>query len=241
MTEFTIKVAEVVMGVRVHYPSTRCFCREYLHDGQHDLSIGITEADLAYEEQECIRLGIHWDSGPVLEVSAVLRKVSEALLAYDTLLFHGSCIAVDGQAYLFTAPSGTGKSTHTRLWRELLGSRAVMVNDDKPFLTVGEEVVTAWGSPWCGRYGLQTNIAVPLKAICILERGVENRIRSIPARDAVFALLKQSFRPRNAAQMPQYMALLDRLSSRVQFFRMECNMDPAAALVAYGAMFGSNT
>ena len=152
------------------------------------------------------------------------------------LVFHGSVVAVDGQGYLFTAKSGTGKSTHTRFWRQVFGDRAVMVNDDKPFLRFTEEGVLVCGSPWSGKHGLDTNITVPLKAVCILERDPENHIRPIAARDALFMLLQQSNRPLDKTLMPKYLELVDRLAAGTRFWRMECNLDPEAARVAHEAM-----
>ena len=230
MVQFKLKAAGRVAAVTARYGSTRWYCREYLTAEEADFTVEINARDLA---KEC-------GDGPeeLLETTALLRKLSHCLLAHDTLLFHGSCIAVDGEGYLFTAPSGTGKSTHTRLWRELLGSRAVMVNDDKPFLSVTEDGITAWGSPWCGKHGLHTNIGVPLKAICILERGQENHIHPIHPREALIPLLQQTLRPRNPRQMGHYLYLLDKLSAQIPFYRLECNMDPNAARMAYEAMSG---
>lgn len=114
-----------------------------------------------------------------LETLAVYRKIAEWMPMYNTLLFHGSVIAVDGKAYLFTAKSGTGKSTHTRLWREYFGERAVMINDDKPLLRITQEGVFAYGTPWDGKHRLSTNISAPLAGICILRRGNDNSIRMI--------------------------------------------------------------
>ncbi len=130
-------------------------------------------------------------SDAYLETLAVYRKIADHLLSYDTLLFHGSVIAVDGEGYLFTAKSGgTGKSTHTRLWREYFGERAVMVNDDKPLLRITDSGVTAYGTPWDGKHRLSTNIAVPLKGICILTRDTTNHIE--PAEPhAVYPLIVQ--------------------------------------------------
>ena len=81
-----------------------------------------------------------------LETLAVCRKIAERMPEYDTFLFHGSCIAVDGVGYLFTAKSGTGKSTHTRLWRELLDNRATMVNDDKPLIRIADDGLVIYGT-----------------------------------------------------------------------------------------------
>ena len=151
-------------------------------------------------------------------------------------MFHGSVVAVDGQGYLFTAKSGTGKSTHTRFWRQVFGDRAVMVNDDKPFLRFTDHGVLVCGAPWSGKHGLDTNITVPLKAVCILERGSENHIQSIEAKDALSMLMHQSSRPLDGELMPKYLELVDRLAAGTRFWRMACSLDPDAARVAHEAM-----
>ena len=171
-----------------------------------------------------------------LETIAVQRKIVEHLFGFDTLLFHGSAVAVDGVGYLFTAQSGTGKSTHARLWREMLGDRAVMINDDKPFLHMNNGQVTVYGSPWNGKHGLGCNSYAPLRAICILQRGKENVIESIDATQALTMLIQQSQRPGNKNNYPKYMELLNRLADDVAFYRLTCNMDMSAAVVSYEGM-----
>ena len=153
-------------------------------------------------------------------------------------MFHGSCIAVDGVGYLFTAKSGTGKSTHTRLWRELLGVKAVMVNDDKPLIRMTGEGAVIYGTPWDGKHRLSSNIAVPLKAVCILERAEENAIHPITADEAYPMLLQQVYRPMDRMAMNTTLTLIDRLAVSVNLWRLDCNMDPEAARVAYEAMKG---
>ena len=245
MTEFTIKVAGRVAAVRAIFPSTRDYCRDYLCQDAPDFNIETSMADIAFEreksEQEDRLEGIPVRNftDAYLETIAVQRKITEHLFAYDTLLFHGSVVAVDGEAYLFTAKSGTGKSTHTRLWREVFGDRAVMVNDDKPFLLLSQQGVFACGSPWNGKHALGSNLCVPLKAVCILQRGEENRIKPIPAKDALAMLVQQSNRPMDRKWLPKYLELLDRLASGVAFYRLACTMDPRAALVSYQAMSGN--
>ena len=245
MTEFAIKVAGRVTAVRALYPSTCDYCRDYLSDEVPDFTIEVTLADIAFEREKSERedrlegIPVRKFTDAYLETVAVQRKITECLFAYDTLLFHGSVVAVDGEGYLFTAKSGTGKSTHTRLWREMLGDRAVMVNDDKPFLRLTEDGVLVYGSPWNGKHGLGRNMSVPLKAVCILERGEENRIRKISAKQALPMLVQQSNRPMDSRWMLKYLELLDKLASGVAFYRLACNMDPQAALVSYQAMSGS--
>lgn len=242
MIDFTIQLAGRLAAVHAMHESTRRLCSEYLWEGTPDFSVDIIPADLAYErdkskhEDALEGIPLRQFSDAHLESIAVQRKISEKLYEYDTLLFHGSVIAVDGKAYLFTAKSGTGKSTHTRLWREMFGDRAVMVNDDKPFLKFDGDRVIACGSPWNGKHRLGNNIMVPLKAICVLERGEENRIRQVNAKEVLQMLFQQSSRPQNFRLMPKYMELVDRLANSVEFYRLQCNMDPEAARVSYEAM-----
>ena len=242
MTEFTIKVADCIVAVRAMFQSTKNHCRDYLCDEAPDLTIRMTREDIDFEREKSAKEAelegktVQNYSDAYLEVLALQRKITERLFDYDTLLFHGSVVAVDGKGYLFTAKSGTGKSTHTRFWRELLGDRAVMVNDDKPFLRITEQGILACGSPWNGKHGLGSNLNVPLKAVCILERGEENHIQSIPANQALSMLLQQSNRPMDRKWFPKYLELLDRLAGGVAFYSLACNMDPQAALVSYQAM-----
>jgi len=246
--EFKIEIAHRTIKVSSVYEETSCFCSDYSYQNGNfrkknvNETIILTCKDLESERQRVIKadqiegLPPREYSDAYLETLALQRKVTECLFDYDTLLFHGSVIAVDGKAYLFTAKSGTGKSTHTRLWRELLGDRAVMVNDDKPFLRITPEGVIACGSPWMGKHRLGNNIQVPLRAICILERGPQNRIQRIHPGDAVHMLLQQSARPMDKGQLHKYLELVDELSKKVAFYRLQCNMDPEAAKIAYEAM-----
>ena len=242
MLNFSVKLTSRVIGISATYESTRIYCMEYLTDGEPDFFVSITPADIEYEREKAARedmlegLPVRNLSDAQLEITAVQRKIAEELFDYNTLLFHGSVVAVNGEGYLFTAKSGTGKSTHTRLWRQVFGDRAMMVNDDKPFLRIAEQGITVCGSPWNGKHGLGANVEVPLRAICLLERGDENVVHPISAKEAVFMLLQQSNRPQDPLRMPRYLDLLDRLSQGVAFYRMACNMSPEAAMVAYETM-----
>lgn len=208
------------------------YCAAYRTDAPADFSVTISQEDIEYERAREETPG-HADA--YLEELAVYRKVSEKMPYYDTILFHGSVIAVDGAAYVFTAKSGTGKSTHTALWRRLFGDRAVMVNDDKPLLHVGD-VVTAYGTPYDGKHKLSNKIAVPIKAVCILERAEENSIVKITRSEAYPMLVQQAYRPMDIAAMQKTLSLIDKMADNVELYRLGCNMDPDAARVAYEGM-----
>ena len=242
MEAFTMEIAGVAVQVNPMFQSTKEYCRPYLSDEKPEFTVTVTPEDLIREqlllEQEAIEEGlkIRKFKEPFLERSTIQRRVADFLVSRDTLMLHGSTVAVDGRAYLFTAPCGTGKSTHTRLWREVFGDRAIMVNDDKPFLQITEREVLAYGSPWSGKHGLATNVCVPLKGICSLRRGKENQIHPGNRSELIDLLRKQVHIPEDPALAERTLELLDSVMQMVSLWEMECNKEPEAALTAYSAM-----
>ena len=242
MKDFMMEIAGSVFDVSPLFESTRDYCRDYWSESEPDFRIAVTRDDL-HTEQKLLDLEADEEglkrrkfSDMFLERSVIQRRVAEALTGKDTLMLHGSTVAVDGQAYLFTAPCGTGKSTHTRLWREVFGDRAVMVNDDKPFLRITSDGVLACGSPWTGKHGLGSNVSFPMKGICILSRGSENRIRLLAPEDAADFLRSQCFVPEDEEKAGRAIELLGRLIRMVPLWQMECTKEPEAAITAHQAM-----
>ena len=229
------RIADVVISVSSIHENVHRLCRDYAWtDGEPEIEVVIHQEDIEYERERADRPC----TDSYLETLAVYRRIAEKMPAFDTFLFHGSCVAVDGAGYLFTAKSGTGKSTHTRLWRELLGEKAVMINDDKPLIRMTENGAAIYGTPWDGKHRLSTNTCVPLKAVCVLERAEENRIRRISVSEAYPVLLQQTYRPSDGLAMAKTLDLTDRLAASVSLWRLGCNMDLSAAELAYEAMKG---
>lgn len=243
-TPFCVRLADTVIRIEPMFEYVREYCREYITKEQAAFTVRVEVSDIAFERErsarEAERAGRTDDSysDSYLETLAVYRRIAEDLPMINTVLFHGSVIAVDGQGYLFTAKSGTGKSTHTGLWRELLGSRAVMVNDDKPLLKITEKGVFAYGTPWDGKHRLSTNISVPLKAICVLTRDTDNHIAEIQPKEAYQMLLQQAYRPMDRGAMIQSLKLIDEMMKMTKFYRLGCNRNVDAARVAYEGMSG---
>ena len=154
------------------------------------------------------------------------------LLNFDGMLLHASAVVLDGKAYLFTAPCGTGKSTHTRLWLELFGDRAYILNDDKPALRLEDGVWYAYGTPWSGKHDISSNERIPIAAICYLHQAKENRISKNTGAKAVFCLLEQTARPPEPALRGKVLELLDRVISDVPIWEMGCNLDVSAAKIS---------
>ena len=242
MDSFKLKVAGLVAHVHPLYLSTKEYLRSYLTDENPDIHIHVSNEDLQHEQKmlelEAIEEGlkIRKFTNPFLERTVIQRCMATELLNRNTILLHGSTIAVEDKAYLFTAPCGTGKSTHTRLWREVFGDRAVMVNDDKAFLKITESEALAYGSPWSGKHGLDTNVCVPLKGICFLRRGTCNEIIPASAENWIPELRHQCFVPEDHCGAEMVDSLIQSMTKTVTLWEMSCTKDPEAAYVAYQAM-----
>ncbi len=220
-------------------PGMKRFFKGYESEGEPDYFIAVTDEEIRKEQIVNIR-GDRWRlTSDQLELCAIQRQIVSALSGQGVLLFHGSAVCVDGRTYIFTAPSGTGKSTHSRLWREMLKNHdVVMVNDDKPFLKVEDGRVTAYGSPWRGKEALGCNMSAPVEAICNISQGTENLIRKVAPDEMYSIFYEQSFRPFDKEGTENYLRTLDVLTRSVRLYQLECDVSPEAARLSYETMAG---
>ena len=239
---FSVEIAGVPMEIRCKYAKNRAFFSDYFTDKAPLFSIEPQIEDLDRIRRSFNRTAAA-ENRPntdyplwFLENNAIHELIAESIASENVLLMHGSCIAMDGKAFLFTAPSGTGKSTHTRLWREVFGDRCFMVNDDKPMLRFENGKITACGTPWTGKHGLGQNTSVPLYAIIKLERAEENSIEPITKQEAFEVVFRQAYTSRNAETMRKILFLEQQLMDNVRFFSFGCNMDKEAAVIAWNGL-----
>lgn len=177
---------------------------------------------------------------PFCEYTSTAIDFYGKILDFDAMLLHSSTIVMDGKAYMFTADSGTGKSTHTALYRRVYGDdRVRILNDDKPVVRCEDGEFFAYGTPWSGKTDLNLNLRVPIGGICVLQRGEKNEIERLTGRKAVYTLLSQTVRPKDSDKMGKLLDLLSRLLEKVPVWVMKCNIDPEAARVSYRAMSGT--
>lgn len=198
-------------------------------------------------EKADVRIVTRWqefrDKNPELTEDACEYMFSGAefykhLITFEGMMLHSSAVVADGRAYLFTAPSGTGKSTHTALWLRVLGERAFILNDDKPAIRWEDGAFYAYGTPWSGKDDHSVNCRVPLGGICVLSRGEENRMERIYGKDALVGIFSQTLRPKSKGHLDKLLVLMERLIETVPVWHLSCNMDPEAARVSFGAMSG---
>ena len=153
-------------------------------------------------------------------------------------MLHSSAVMLDGVAYLFSAPCGTGKSTHTKLWLDVFGNRADILNDDKPALRRVDGCWYAYGTPWSGKYDISINTRVPVGGICVLSRGETNKIERYTGMKAIGDIWEQTLRSKDAEHVGKILGLLDQLLTEVPVWKMACNMEPDAARMSHAAMTG---
>jgi len=160
---------------------------------------------------------------------------AQELLAFEGSFLHASAVVLDGKAYLFSAPSGTGKSTHTEKWCRLFGAK--YLNDDKPALRRVNDTWMAYGTPWSGKHDLSMPAGAPVGGIAFVKRGEENRIRPMSPSEAVPLFMSQSlWRLYDQNSMDRQLALMDQLLCQVPIWELTCRNDDEAALVSHQAM-----
>ena len=240
----TIKLAEIPIGISAQYDSLP-HAAAYETDESPVFTVTVTEEDILAEQKksmaECRYEGIPYPnySPAELENTAIYRKIAARLPDFDAAVFHGSAVAVGDKAYLFTAKSGTGKSTHTALWlKNIEGS--FIVNGDKPILRIMDGKPFVCGTPWMGKEGYGCPKNVPLSALCFLNRGQENRIEKVGFQKVYPRLIGQCYRPENGPAVAKTVKLLERIGQAVSLYELFCNREDEAATVAFKGMSDDN-
>lgn len=224
MYSFTIKIADINIGIETIHVRPLAICRDYIikESESPEILIRIKQEDIDLDRTEYISARGYcekWDG--YLEVYTVLKKVADSLIDYGAFLLHGAAICVDNGAIVFVGNSGIGKTTHIKKWLTQLPD-AYVINGDKPFIKTGDTPMVC-GSPWAGKENMYRNTMIPLKAIVIMERNEENKIQRISFANAFIDLFQQIYRPDNADKMNATLNLLKSLDDCVHFYRYQFN------------------
>lgn len=159
------------------------------------------------------------------------------ILEHGRFFLHASAVVYEDGAYLFSAPSGTGKSTHTALWIALFPGSYIL-NDDKPVIWPNKDQITAWGTPFSGKTDLQVNRGVPLKSICFLKQGSRNQIRPVLEPEAMARMLNNTWRPGNSDTMARLLDMTGQIAATIPIYELSCTQSPEAAELACTVMKG---
>ena len=198
---------------------------------------GTADITITCDVNRILELNPKLDNAEMAEYLGTGAVFANALLDFDGSYLHASAVVLDGKAYLFSAPSGTGKSTHTEKWCRLFG--ATYLNDDKPALRLVDDVWMVYGTPWSGKHDLSLPVGAPLGGIAFLRRGQENTINKLPPEKAIPKFMSQSlWRISKSEAMEKQLSLVDNLLRRFPVWELTCRNDDDAAYVSRDAMTG---
>ncbi|MDE6149106.1 MAG: hypothetical protein K2F81_03295 [Ruminococcus sp.] len=227
------KICDLIVNMDLKYSMIKDRAEKYLISDSNSPDITIESND---ENITRIKDLAPYLNNAECEVIYTTSMFYRRLLSFDGFMLHSSAVCVDNKAYLFSANSGTGKSTHTTQWLKLFGDKAYIINDDKPALKVEDGKVYVYGTPWSGKSDLNLNVRVPLQGICVLERSENNFIEPLDKGVAVYKLMNQTLRPPFESYMDKLLNLLDVVITETPIWRMGCNISTEAAQIAYDAM-----
>lgn len=228
-----IKLADISIQIHNRFAMTEAFCRGYETDQAPVFSVCVSPEEL--EQERAMQTEEFPDD--YLETVCMYRSIAFQVLSHGAFLLHASVIEVDGQGYAFLAPSGVGKSTQTQMWLSHFGSRARVINGDKPLvrMCVKEQAVEfrAYGTPWSGKEGLNCNASVPLKALFLLERGAEASCQRASQEESVDRIFRQLLLPSDLESMDRLLSLIDGLLETVPCYILHCTLKEDSVTTAY--------
>lgn len=194
-----------------------------------EVQIRLNVSDEFITEKQKQTPNLTWDEHEYMWTSEAFYY---ELLKHRGIMLHSSCVEKDGYAYLFSAKSGTGKSTHTHLWlKNLSGTR--IINDDKPALLWTETGWVACGTPFSGSSDENLNVQIPVRAVVFIYRSKENQIKRLDSSRAITLFLEQTVKPAHRDLAENMLDNLDLLLRKLPVFALGCNMDDSAAQFSY--------
>lgn len=227
---FVVQLAELNICIDNKYPYIEDMCRDYKSNLPADFTVSVTDEEIMAED---VQGGF---SPGYLESLAIYRKIANKIIEYDGFLMHGVVMSVYDVGVALCALSGTGKTTHSSLWQQMLGERCVIINGDKPLVRIKDNKAYAYGTPWAGKEGINTNARIELKKIGFIERALENKVEGCPAEDCLKRLMAQIYLPSDTELVLKTLDLIDKLMRSTDLYIIKCNKDISAAETAYEGM-----
>ena len=226
------RIADLDIKIENKHKYVDILCKNYLSDNQdsYDFIAYPNEAD--YDKD---REAVPGATDGYLEALSVYRCIAKELIDFDGFVLHASVIEKDGKAFAFSAKSGTGKTTHSRMWLEAFPD-ARIINGDKPLVRFADGDFYAYGTPWCGKENYNINAKAKIHAICFIERAEENSISVISKEEAVKRIFSQLLVPETAEYVNKMLDIVEKFIESVPAYVLKCNISEDAAIVAYNGM-----
>ena len=225
------KIADIIVEYTAKYDDTKRLSEPFRYDGDRPTDIVLSSNDEVLERM--LAKSVEGTTIGQIENFDYANRFNRAAIRYDTMLVHSSALVYDGGAYLFSADSGVGKSTHTKLWLKAFGDKVHIVNDDKPVVRLYDDHAQAFGTPFDGGSGIALNESYPLKAVIFVERGEENSVRIPENKEIIQKLYFQTARMVDRETAEKMLLNFEKLLTLSKFYVLTCNMDISAAYVVF--------
>lgn len=233
------RIAEMNIAVEPRFAYTTKYLADYaVDDSDYDLFVSVTDEMIAYEQELNVKIHGREMNEALCEAVAILRVICDDIIHRGGFFLHCSCLRYKGRAIIFTAPSGTGKSTHAALWKAHFGDAVEMINDDKPLVREKDGGFVIYGTPWRGKHSRGANISAPVGAIFFLCQSPDNYVKPLDCFTALSLLMQQTVLPRGKDDTSALLDMLGRLLESTPLFRLGCNISDEAVQTAVSAVDG---
>lgn len=230
---FIIKIADINIAIYNTFDYLKKFCSQYIIESDRfDFSVSVSTDEIEHERS---MLDFDADDG-FIESICIYREIAKKLPDYNAFVIHCAAIEYNGFAYCFAAKSGTGKTTHIKLWRQTFGEMVHIINGDKPIMRFINDRFYVYGTPWSGKENFNNNVSFPLKSICFLEQAEVNQIFNLTKFDSLNRICQQIFLPKSTIGLGKTIDLIDKLLSDTKIYSLKCNISPEAAILSKKVM-----
>lgn len=235
--KFYMGLAGLTIEMNTRFEFVENFCRDYIID-KPEKAADIVASATPEQVHEEMRHAEEVVTEEYTETLVLYRSIAEQLPKFGCFVFHGAAISYGGKGYLFTAPSGTGKTTHICLWRKFLGERIDIINGDKPILRIDGDSVSVCSTPWAGKENWHKNVIMPLAGTCIINRGTDNLCIPQSPQEVLKDVMHQVYLPKNLQSTGLTLENIDKLLKLVPFYRLTCDISESAVKASFEAMTG---
>ena len=237
--QITVEIADVIYRIEFKDPAVFDRLKDYRSNAAADHLILTDDTDIAeYLDRQKRRLSgmkVRTEENP--EAGLIYDKLASALPLHQAILLHGAAIVFDQKAFVFTGPSGIGKSTQAGLWKKVFGERVQILNGDRTVIRKGSGSDTGFlvcGFPWGGKENWQMRMKAPLSAVILLDQASDNRAFELSKEKAWEASVRQAFIPlEDTGISGMALDLIRNICENVPFFKLDCTPDERAVHCCY--------
>ncbi len=229
--------AGINIGIEPRYDYFGKLCAGYeTNTEKADITVAVTDEQIEAEKNVN---DLACNNGYIESICAY-RNIVKAIIPFNAFMLHGATFKIDGRCLSFVAKSGTGKTTHMKLWMKLFGDRITVVNGDKPIIRFKDDIPVAYGTPFMGKEGDGCRTSAPLTDICFIERSSVNSVQPLPPQEAADLIFNQIIFPDNPDDILKLLDMIDKLLRSCSLWKIKCNMELSAAQCAYNTIFGKD-